>query len=142
MMYERVIVDTSALVAFINRGDSYHEWVTEQLKNIKPPLITCEAVISEAYFLLQRARRGTDVLRQLLRRRQVEIQFDLGSELSSVVMLLERYQSVPASLADVELVRMSELYPNSYVFTLDSDFQIYRKDRDVAIPLIFPELQS
>ena len=55
-----------------------------------------------------------------------------------MVALLARYQSVPASLADAELVRMAELYPNSMVFTLDSDFQIYRKNRDCPIPLLIP----
>jgi len=55
-----------------------------------------------------------------------------------VIALLTRYQSVPASLADAELVRMAELFPDSFVFTLDSDFQIYRKNRDRLIPLIIP----
>lgn len=39
------------------------------------------------------------------------------------------YASVPVSLADAELVRMAELYPQSVIFTLDSDFQVYRKDQ-------------
>ena len=53
---------------------------------------------------------------------------------------MKRYKSVPASLADAELVRMAELYPQSSVFTLDSDFQIYRKHRDIPIPVLFPSI--
>jgi hypothetical protein len=56
--------------------------------------------------------------------------------------LLSRYQSVPVSLADAELVRMSELYPKSLIFTLDSDFLVYRKNRDRLIPLLMPPLNS
>lgn len=63
-------------------------------------------------------------------------------ELAAVVALLTRYQSVPVSLADAELVRMAELHSNNTVFTLDSDFQIYRKNRDRPIPLLIPPLDE
>ncbi len=138
-MLQQVIVDTGVLVALVDRLDRYHAWVTEQLTQIAPPLLTCEAVISETWFLLQRVKNGRETLLQLLERRQVEVQFNLNAELATVVALLTRYQSVPVSLADAELVRMAELYSNSSVFTLDSDFQIYRKNRDRLIPLISPQ---
>lgn len=85
-------------------GDRYHTWVTEQLTQIAPPLLTCEAVISETWFLLQRVKNGHKALIQLLEQRQVVIEFDLDVELPDVVALLTRYQSVPVSLADAELV--------------------------------------
>jgi uncharacterized protein len=137
-MLQQVIVDTGILVALIDRNDRHHAWVTAQLTQVVPPLLTCEAVISEAWFLLQRVRNGRETLLQLLNHRQVEVQFDLNTELEMVVDLLKRYRSVPVSLADAELVRMAELYAQSSVFTLDSDFQIYRKNRDRIIPLITP----
>ncbi|MFN6477936.1 type II toxin-antitoxin system VapC family toxin [Nostoc sp. DedQUE07] len=138
-MLHQVIVDTGVLVALIDRRDRYHIWVTEQLTQIAPPLLTCEAVISEAWFLLQRVNNGRETLLQLLAQRQVVIQFNLDEELTTVLALLTCYQSVPVSLADAELVRMAELYPNSFIFTLDSDFQIYRKNRDRPIPLLIPQ---
>jgi uncharacterized protein len=137
-MLDRVIVDTGILVAAIDRRDSRHAWVTEQLTHISPPLLTCEAVISETWFLLQRVKNGRETLLQLLTDRHVEVRFNLQLELPATLALLDRYRSVPVSLADAELVRMSELYSHSYVFTLDSDFQIYRKNRDLPIPLIIP----
>ncbi len=76
---------------------------------------------------------------KLLNQHQVEIHFDLNKELAAVMSLLTRYRSVPASLADAELVRTAELYPNSLVFTLDSDFQIYRKNRKSPVLLIYPD---
>ena len=36
------------------------------------------------------------------------------------------------------LVRMSELHTGSQVFTLDSDFRVYRRHGREAIPLITP----
>jgi uncharacterized protein len=137
-MHYQVIVDTGILLALIDRNDGHHTWVTEQLKEIAPPLLTCEAVISESWFLLQRVNRGREILLQLLAQKQIIIQFDLDAELVTVMTLLSRYQSVPVSLADAELVRMSELYPSSLIFTLDSDFLVYRKNRDRPIPLLMP----
>lgn len=137
-MHNQVIVDTGVLIALIDRFDNYHPWVVEQLKQIAPPLLTCEAVISESWFLLQRVKNGRDTLIQLLTQKYVVVQFNLDEELATITALLSRYQSVPVSLADAELVRMSELYPHSLVFTLDSDFQIYRKNRDRQIPLLIP----
>ncbi|MEL6601765.1 MAG: PIN domain-containing protein [Cyanobacteria bacterium J06614_10] len=137
-MLRQVIVDTGILVALIDQRDQYHDWAREQLCEISPPLLTCEAVISEAWFLLGRVRNGREALFLLLEQNQVSVEFDLNVEQVSVIDLMRRYQSVPASVADAELVRMAELYPQSSVFTLDSDFQIYRKNRNTLIPLITP----
>jgi uncharacterized protein len=125
-------------VALIDRSDRYHVWVREQLKQISPPLLTCEAVISETWFLLERVRNGRETLLQLLTLKQVQVCFDLDQEWERVMPLLVQYASVPVSLADAELIRMAELYPRSLIFTLDSDFQVYRKERDRVIPVLSP----
>jgi predicted nucleic acid-binding protein len=57
-MLNQVIIDTGVLVALIDRRDCYHAWVTEHLTQIAPPLLTCEAVLSESWFLLQRVKNG------------------------------------------------------------------------------------
>ena len=137
-MLQQVIVDTGVLVASIDRSERQHAWVAQQLEKIEPPLLTCEAVVSETWFLLGRVRGGREAFLPYLEQGQVEIVFSLEAEIAAVLTIIRRYQSVPASLADAELVRMAELYPNSSVFTLDSDFQIYRKNRDSTIPLIAP----
>lgn len=139
-MLQNVIVDTSALVASIDRSERHHGWVVQQLEQVEPPLLTCEAVISETWFLLGRVRGAREAFLPYLEQEQLQVAFSLESELASVLTLMKRYESVPASLADAELVRMSELYPQSSVFTLDSDFQIYRRYQDAPIPLLFPSV--
>ncbi|MBE9062290.1 type II toxin-antitoxin system VapC family toxin [cf. Phormidesmis sp. LEGE 11477] len=139
-MLQKVIVDTSALIASIDKSESHHEWVVQQLESIEPPLLTCEAVISETWFLLGRVRGAREAFLPYLEEGQVEVAFSLEAELASVLTIMKRYKSVPASLADAELARMAELYPQSSVFTLDSDFQIYRKHRDIPIPVLFPSI--
>ena len=52
--------------------------------------------------------------------------------------LLRRYRNVPMSLADACLVRLSELYGDCAVLTLDSDFRIYRRHGRQVIPVLAP----
>jgi len=52
-MKQQVIVDTGILVAVLNKHDRYHQWAVQQFSQIEPPLLTCEAVISESNFLLR-----------------------------------------------------------------------------------------
>lgn len=40
----------------------------------------------------------------------------------------------------VALLNRSELYPNSPLLTLDSDFQVYRRNKDTIISIVTPEL--
>jgi len=138
MLKNRVILDTSPLVALINKRDTYHEWAKQKWSMIKPPLLTCEAVITESFFLLRNIHGGQETIIKFLERKAVIIDFDLEDELIHIQSLLNSYKSVPVSLADACLLRMAELQDSSSVFTLDSDFQIYRKNRHQVIDLIFP----
>ena len=58
----RIVVDTGPLVALLNRRDRHHAWIREVLDTLQPPISTCEAVVSEACFLLRRFARGPDAL--------------------------------------------------------------------------------
>jgi len=62
----------------------------------------------------------------------------LTEQVSTVRALFERYDNVPASLADACLVRMSELYDPCRVLTLERDFLIYRRHGRKVIPLLMP----
>jgi predicted nucleic acid-binding protein len=75
----------------------------------------------------------------LLEQKYITIPFTLNQEVSAITTLMQRYASVPMSLADACLVRMSEFNENSPILTLDSDFKIYRQHRNQIIPTIIPE---
>lgn len=138
-MYRQVLLDTGSLVALLNRRDNFHEWAKLQWQEIEPPLLTCEPVIAETCFLLQNVYGGQEAIMSLIETDVVQISFSLKAEIEQIKTLLMRYRSVPMSLADGCLVRMAELYSNSSVLTLDSDFKIYRKHKNQIIPLIIPK---
>ena len=138
-MQRHILLDTGPLVAFLKKDEPHHQWVVQQWQSIEPPLLTCEAVIAESCFLMQRIYGGKDAVLNLLKQRIVQISFDLEREIDAVRQLLSRYDSVPISLADGCWVRMAELKQGSTIMTFDSDFMVYRKNRNQVITLLRPD---
>ena len=138
-MSPALILDTGPWVAPHCRDEQHHSWAKQQFSNHAGPFLTCEAVVTEVCFLL--ARGGHDPAKALLliERGVVRIAMDLGEELAAVRTLFEKYDNVPASLADACLIRLSELFDPCRVLTLDSDFHVYRRHGRRVIPLLRPE---
>jgi uncharacterized protein len=137
-MTQRVIVDTGSIVALLKAQDNFHNWSRQEWSKLVPPLLTCEAVLAETCFLVRDIHNGVEAVLSLVRKGAIEIAFDLSQEVDSISELLQRYRSVPMSLADGCLVRMAEIYPQSLILTLDSDFMIYRKHRNQIISVVMP----
>ncbi len=133
-----VLLDTGPWVALHCRDDAFHGWARGQFAQITGPLLTCEAVVAETCFLLARGGHDPAKALALVSRGVVRVGMALGDEIASVQALFERYDNVPASLADACLVRMSELYERCRILTLDADFQIYRRHGRKVIPLLRP----
>jgi uncharacterized protein len=138
-MKTQILLDTGPLVALLDRRDHYYIWATQTVAKLPVPFLTCESVISEACFLVNRIANGKNAIGGLIQAGHIKIPFNLEEEIDRIVELLERYQSVPMSLADACLVRMSERFPGSSILTLDSDFMIYRRNINQVIPVIMPQ---
>lgn len=132
------MLDTGPLIALLNHRDRYHDWAKQQWNLIRPPLLTCEAVITEACFLLRQTPQGRQAVLNMMARQILNISFQLEREAKAVEQLVQRYRSVPMSLADACLVRMLEIHPGSSILTLDSDFLIYRIHKNQPISAIAP----
>lgn len=126
-------------MALLDRRDKYHDWIKEQLEAVDPPLDTCEAVLSEAAFLLSHVPGGSQALLDLVTKGLVAVSFSLQAEARPIQQLLMRYANIPMALADACLVRLTEIHPESVLLTIDSDFQIYRRNGRSVIPMLFPE---
>lgn len=137
-MKSRIIVDAGPLVAYFDRDSAHHDWVVSQASRLPPGWITSEAALGEAAWLLRQAKVTSDALLELVERGLIHVPFRLESEIRPLRRLMRRYRNVPMSLADASLVRLSELYEDSQVFTLDSDFLIYRRFDRRPIPTLMP----
>ena len=133
------VLDTGPLIAFLDADERLHDWVSEQWSILAPPLIVCEPVITEAVFLMKNQGVDLDSLWELFRRGILKVDFDFHEDFESVSALMRRYADLPMDFADACIVRMSEKRRDVRVFTLDSDFKIYRRHGRQVVPLIFPE---
>ena len=132
------IVDTGPLVAFIDRGERYHAWTVEQVQSFDVPLLVCEPVLAEAMYLLSGQFKAQDALFGLLAGGALRIAFQVNEHVDALRALQRKYRDRPISLADACIVRMAEMFERHLIFTLDSDFAVYRKNGREALELIFP----
>ncbi len=132
------LVDTGPLIALLEEAEKDHAWVVEALRSAPKPLLTCDAVLTEACFLLKRQHRDPNDLLIMAESGFFRVTFDFNREQASIRSLLARYADLPMSFADACLVRMNELHPESEIWTLDRDFKIYRRNGRSSIPLISP----
>jgi predicted nucleic acid-binding protein len=131
----KAIADTGFLVAFANRGDEHHEWAARLAERVTEPLLTCEPVLAETAFHLQNVSLVLEMVTDGL----VTIGFDCNDHLPQLAALAKRYADRHPDLADLCLVRMSEIHPRHSVITVDvEDFRVYRRNKREAIPLISP----
>ena len=129
------IADTGFIVAFGNRNDFHHAWALDVAKSISEPLLTCEAVLAEAVFHLGSSAYVLD----LVRNEMLRVAFDCSRNLEPLADLARRYENRRPDLADLCVIRMSELYPRYLVITVDeSDFRVYRRNKREVIPLVCP----
>lgn len=137
-MKHGVIVDTGPLVALLNGKDTHHAWVVQQLREIQPPMLTCEAVLAEASYLTRQAVGARAALIEMLAEGFLNIGIAVADQHSALLAMIRRYADVPMSLADACLVRLCEMHPQSPVLTLDSDFTVYRKNGRHVIEVLCP----
>lgn len=131
----KAIADTGFLVAFASCSDQHHEWAEAVASQVEEPLLTCEAVLAETAFHLRNAAVVLDFVREGL----VCPSFDVLENLLPLASLARHYADRKADLADLCLIRMSELYPAYPIITVDrSDFAVYRRNKRDPIPTILP----
>ena len=128
-----VIIDASALIAVLSKADQWHRFAARAFTALPKPFITCESVISECCFMLNPARRRETF--QMIRDGIIQVDFSLSDEVERIEHLMAKYDSVPMSLADACLVRLSEIF-GSPIFTFDGDFGIYRRHGKQPIPIL------
>jgi uncharacterized protein len=131
----KAIADTGLIVAFGNRTDRFHPWAVDIAKSITEPLLTCEAVLAKAAFHL----RSVPYVLSLVEDGMLRLAFEMASHQQRLAQLAARYQDRQPDLADLCLIRMSELFPHHTVITVDeADFRVYRRNNRETIPILCP----
>jgi len=133
-----ILTDAGPLIALIDRGEANHARCFAALAQIALPLITTWPALTEATYLLGRAAgwSGQDALWRLLERGDLAVADISSAAQARMRVLMEKYQDLPMDLADASLVALAEERGLSRVFTLDSDFRIYRLPRGKTFTIV------
>jgi len=134
------ICDTGPIVAYLNRNDPYHPWAVALMKDVRPPMLTTEPVLTETAYFLREDGASVDPLFQLLERGALRLDFQLSAHWTRVRTLMARYERM--DLADASIVVMTEKHARCRVLTVDRrDFSTYRRNDRQVIDFVAPPLR-
>jgi predicted nucleic acid-binding protein len=119
-----LLLDTGAFVALVDRDEKLHDGCVAALEQWTGPVITTEAVLTEA--CLEFILRGA-----------FQLVPSSAKSLQRVAVLMEKYRNVPMDFADATLAVLAEDLETDWVFTLDRrGFSTYRMHRNRAFQII------
>jgi uncharacterized protein len=122
------LVDAGPLVALIDSREDDHRRCVVALESLSLPLVTTWSAFTEAMHLVRRSRGwpAQRALWKLVLNQDLEVAEQPAKASARIAKLMERYADRPMDLADATLVTLAEELDVKRIFTLDSDFGIYR----------------
>ena len=137
----RVLLDTGPLVALLMASDAHHQRCVEALASLRPPLLTCWPVITEAAWLLRKQHRPVDRMNEALAAGLFRILPLEGEDLAAVAEIMRRYEDLDLQLADASLIHLADREGVRTIFATDRrDFSIVRLKRNRSLTVI-PDFQ-
>jgi predicted nucleic acid-binding protein len=133
-----VLLDTGVIVALLHQRDARHEDCAEAIAELHRPFITCEAVITESCYLLQRSPRAVLAVMSNIDNGLFRLPLRMAESAVAIRALMHKYRNVPASLADACLIQMADEFDAGDILTLDSDFLTYRWRRNRPFHMLIP----
>jgi predicted nucleic acid-binding protein len=133
-----ILVDTGFLVAVYDRREPRHGACIRLHEELPNPLVTCEAVVAEALYLLQSLPGAQRDILASIDQDILEVPFRLAASAEKVGAIMEKYRDTPASFADACLVQMADELDTGDILTLDSDFIHYRWRKTRPFNLLIP----
>jgi uncharacterized protein len=137
-MPRKNIVDAGAIIAYFDEDDDAHDWAVGVF-SAHETLATCEAAVSEACARLEYGGFQPHCVIQLVAAGVLTLEFSAQANIVRVLRLMEKYADRPMDFADACLVAMTEKFTDPMLFTLDDDFQFYRRHGRDAIPFVSPK---
>lgn len=126
-MPAEVLIDTGAILALLDKRDHWHTPCLHTLRQLRFPLLTSEAVLTETFHLIRRSRTEVDAVWGLIRSGTITLAAIENRELSQINNLMNRYMDRPMDFADATLVHLAERESIQVIFTVDqNDFATYR----------------
>jgi uncharacterized protein len=123
-----MLIDAGPLVSLCDRKQPTHARCRAVLEAAASPVVSTWACFTEAMYLV--GRIGGFNLQQhlwaLIDRGVMRLHQHGEVECRQMAAVMQRYRNVPMDLADASLVITAETLADRRIFTLDTDFRIYR----------------
>jgi hypothetical protein len=127
------IADAGFIISLKSPKKSERDWSRSEFEKWGAPFLTCEgALIEAAHFCDPR------LIARLVEDGDLVVAFSISEQVGPIRALLEKYKDQAMDMTDACVVRMSELFPDCLVFSVDHDFDVYRRFRNDRIPTVYP----
>jgi uncharacterized protein len=132
------LVDTGALIAFVDRNERRHRQVRDAFASAPLPLVATQAVLTETFYFAQRIR-GTQSIWDMVLSGAITVAQIEETELRALHTLMTRYADRPMDFADATLVHVAGRENISTILTIDhDDFETYRFGRNRKFKVLPP----
>jgi uncharacterized protein len=133
-----ILVDAGPLVALLDQKDPYHAACAASAKGLSGSMLTTWPCLTEAMYLLQRFSGfpGQAKLWAILGQGKLLIHSPGAGARIVMETMMRRYQNVPMDFADASLIEAAEATGIRVLFTVDSDFVIYRLQDGSSLQLV------
>lgn len=131
-----VLLDTGPIVAALDRSEQWHRECAALVAELDAPLVTCEAVIAEACYLLRSMKGASEAVLQNVEQGNFLVPYRITGRAAKLVRLMKKYASQPMDFADACLVDLASELGAGRILTLDGDFQVYRWGRNRPFELL------
>ena len=132
------LTDAGPMVALIDEDDAYHKECASRVPELPPPMVAPWPCFTEAMHLLNRAggHRAQEKLWNYVTLGALIIHASSLEEQARMRELMVKYSNVPMDLADAALVAAVEALGVQRVFSIDSDFYVYRRADGTALDVV------
>ena len=128
-MPNELLLDTGGLVSIIDQGQRKHKEFAGYFENWEGDIVSTEAVLTEATYILRRVSYGAAACIDFFLRGGAILVPTSFSILNRVRTLMHKYGDLPMDYADATLVALAEELDTGFVLTTDKrDFSIYRRN--------------
>ena len=121
------LVDTGAILALLDRTDRWHQVCVDAFRQLRLPLLTSEAVLTEVFHLVGDSRAEMEAAWKLAGSGALVLAPIEKAELTHLRNLMSRYGDRPMDFAGATLVYLAKRESVTTILTVDhADFDTYR----------------
>jgi hypothetical protein len=121
------LIDTGAILALLDRDDRWHQPCVDAFRQLRLPVLTSEAVLTELFHLVGDSRAEMEAAWKFVRSGAITLGVIEHAELPQLHALMSRYADCPMDFADATLVHLAKRESLSTILTVDyRDFATYR----------------